>query len=122
MIPRGSMWRIEPSTPIAALLVEATGSSYQLPDREWRVEVKRRNALSVITYPFNPLDVVGWHGDLAVLRLNLRDIRPVMSHRHHLPPSAHSTFVADRFVVCSFVPRPFETDPGALQGAVLPQQ
>ena len=38
-----------------------------------------------------------------------------MSHRYHLPPSAHTTFVADRFVVCTFVPRPFETDPGALK-------
>ena len=45
-----------------------------------------------------------------------------MSHRYHLPPSAHTTFVADRFVVCTFVPRPFETDPGRDQGAVLPQQ
>ena len=50
------------------------------------------------------------------------DIRPLMSHRYHLPPSAHTTFVADRFVVCTFVPRPFETDPGRAQGAVLPQQ
>ena len=38
-----------------------------------------------------------------------------MSHRYHLPPSAHTTFVADRFVVCTFAPRPFETDPGALK-------
>ncbi|MCC7199647.1 MAG: homogentisate 1,2-dioxygenase, partial [Gammaproteobacteria bacterium] len=48
-------------------------------------------------------------------RINVRDIRPLMSHRYHLPPSAHTTFVADRFVVCTFVPRPFETDPGALK-------
>ena len=38
-----------------------------------------------------------------------------MSHRYHLPPSAHTTFMAGRFVVCTFVPRPFETDPGALK-------
>jgi homogentisate 1,2-dioxygenase len=38
-----------------------------------------------------------------------------MSHRYHLPPSAHTTFVADRFVVCTFVPRPIESDPGALK-------
>ena len=68
--------------------------------------------LSTVGYPFNPLDAVGWKGDLSPVRLNLRDIRPLMSHRFHLPPSAHTTFVADRFVVCSFVPRPFETDPG----------
>jgi homogentisate 1,2-dioxygenase len=82
---------------------------------EWVVRVKRRNALSTIAYPYNPLDAVGWHGDLAPVRLNWRDIRPLMSHRVHLPPSAHTTFLANRFVVGTFVPRPFESDPGALK-------
>ncbi len=82
---------------------------------EWTVRVKRRSAISTITYPYNPLDAIGWHGDLAPVRLNWRDIRPIMSHRVHLPPSAHTTFLASRFVVCTFVPRPFETDPGALK-------
>ena len=49
------------------------------------------------------------------VRLNVVDIRPVMSHRYHLPPSVHTTFMADRFVVCTFCPRPMETDPGALK-------
>jgi homogentisate 1,2-dioxygenase len=80
-----------------------------------RVEVKKRGAVSVVTYPYNPLDAVGWHGDLAPVKLNVRDIRPVASHRYHLPPSVHSTFLAARFVVCTFTPRPFETDPGALK-------
>ena len=79
------------------------------------VEIKKRGQVSVVTYPYNPLDAVGWHGDLAPVRLNVRDIRPVVSHRYHLPPSVHSTFVSDRFVVCTFAPRPFETDPGALK-------
>jgi homogentisate 1,2-dioxygenase len=88
----------------------------QLSDSQsWQVRVKRRGAISTITYPFNPLDAVGWHGDLAPVRINVRDIRPVMSHRYHLPPSAHTTFVGNRFVVCTFVPRPFESDPGALK-------
>jgi homogentisate 1,2-dioxygenase len=37
-----------------------------------------------------------------------------MSHRYHVPPSAHTTFTTSRFVVCTFVPRPFESDPNAL--------
>jgi homogentisate 1,2-dioxygenase len=144
-IPRGTMWRLDSDGPLKLLLIEATNSSYMLPDKglvgphaifdpamldtpaiddafrqqqgedEWRVVVKRRNRLSTITYPFNPLDAVGWHGDLLPVRINWRDIRPLMSHRYHLPPSAHTTFVANRFVVCTFVPRPFETDPGALK-------
>ena len=82
---------------------------------EWRVEVKKRGLVSTITYPFNPLDAVGWHGDLAPARINVSALRPVVSHRYHLPPSVHTTFVGERFVVCTFAPRPFETDPGALK-------
>jgi len=145
LVPRGTMWRLECAEPAALLMVEATNASYLLPDKgllgghaifdpalldapavdeaflaqqdekPWRVLVKRRGAVSTVTYPYNPLDVVGWHGDLSVCRVNVRDIRPVMSHRYHLPPSAHTTFVGNRFVVCTFVPRPFETDPGALK-------
>ena len=90
----------------------------QTPDGKtetWRIQVKRRNQISTVTYPFNPLDAVGWHGTLAPVRINMRDIRPLMSHRYHVPPSAHTTFLANRFVICSFVPRPFESDPGALK-------
>jgi len=145
MLPRGTLWRLEITTPVAALLMEATNDSYRLPDKgvvgehaifdaaaldmprlddafraqqtetEWRVVVKRRGSLSVITYPFNPLDALGWHGTLAPVRLNWRDLRPLMSHRYHLPPSAHTTFTASRFVISTFCPRPLETDPGALK-------
>jgi homogentisate 1,2-dioxygenase len=144
LLPRGTMWRLEPTAPTTALLIEATNGSYKLPERgllgphaffdpaaldtpkldekfraqrdgEWQVRVRRRGAMSVITYPFNPLDAVGWKGNLSAVKLNWRDIRPVMSHRYHIPPSVHSTFVADRFVVCTFVPRPIESDPGALK-------
>jgi homogentisate 1,2-dioxygenase len=89
--------------------------AHQAEDAETRVAVKKRGAVSTITYPHNPLDAVGWHGDLAPVRLNVKDLRPVMSHRYHLPPSVHSTFASERFVVCTFCPRPFETDPGALK-------
>lgn len=145
VIPRGTQWRLDVSGPMQMLMIEATNDYYQLPDKglvgnhaifdstvldtpsindafraqysedPWQVRVKRHNQVSVIHYPFNPLDVEGWHGDLSVVRVNWRDIRPLMSHRVHLPPSAHSTFVASRFVVCTFVPRPIESDPGALK-------
>ncbi len=145
VLPRGTMWRIEPDTAVAALLIEATGDAYRLPEKgvvgehaifdaaaleapaiddafraqaesgPRRVLVRRRGAVSTITYPYNPLDAVGWHGTLMPVRINWRDIRPLMSHRAHLPPSAHTTFVAARFVVCTFCPRPIESDPGALK-------
>jgi len=145
VLPRGTMWRLESEKPLRLLLIEATNGSYLLPDKglvgphaifdpavldtprlddafeaqqdesEWTVNVKRRERVTRIVYPFNPLDAVGWKGDLAPVRVNWRDLRPLLSDRYHLPPSAHTTFVANRFVVCTFAPRPFETDPGALK-------
>ncbi|RUO25786.1 homogentisate 1,2-dioxygenase [Aliidiomarina minuta] len=145
VIPRSTNWRIEPTQDMRLLMIEATNDSYQLPEKglvgnhaifdpavldvpqiddafkaqysedEWQVEVKKHGAVSLVTFPYNPLDALGWHGDLAPVRVNWRDIRPLMSHRYHLPPSAHTTFVAARFVVCTFVPRPIESDPGALK-------
>lgn len=145
LLPRGTMWRLEPAAPGAFLLIEASGGAYGLPDKgivgahaifdpamldlpelddafraqqgetPWQVHIKRAGAVSVASFPYNPLDAVGWHGDLAPVRLNIEAIRPLMSPRYHVPPSAHATFVAERFVVCSFVPRPFESDPQALK-------
>ncbi|HXX64731.1 MAG TPA: homogentisate 1,2-dioxygenase [Bacteroidota bacterium] len=83
--------------------------------REWEVRIQCGEEFSSVIYPFNPLDVVGWKGDLTVWKINMRDIRPVMSPRAHLPPSAHTTFVTHGAVVCSFVPRPLEEDPEAMR-------
>jgi homogentisate 1,2-dioxygenase len=145
VLPRGAMWRLEPTAATTLLMIEATESSYQLPEKgilgphaifdpavldtprideafrrqqgevETVVRVKRRGRVATMRYPFNPLDAIGWHGDLTAVRLNWRDIRPLMSHRYHLPPSAHTTFVARNFIVCTFCPRPIESDPGALK-------
>ncbi len=145
LLPRGTMWRLDCTSPLRLLMIEATGHALKLPDKgllgphaifdpamldvpalddafraqyseeRWQVRIKHRGQISTATYPFNPLDAVGWHGDNLPVRLNIKDIRPIMSHRYHVPPSAHTTFVGERFVVCSFVPRLFETDPGALK-------
>lgn len=146
VVPRGTMWRIEPAAPSAFLTIEARNAHFRLPDkgllgrhaifdpalfdtpemdeafraqqaedRPYTVEVKKRGEVSRIAYLWNPLDAVGWHGDLSVVRINVDQIRPIMSHRYHVPPSAHTTFLSDRFVVCTFAPRPFETDPGAIK-------
>src|ERR1022692_1626657 len=84
-------------------------------DREWEIRIKVDDEISKVFYPFNPMDVVGWKGDLTVWKINMRDIRPIMSHRAHLPPSAHTTFVTDGAVICSFLPRPLEQDADALK-------
>lgn len=83
--------------------------------REWEVRIKVDDEISKVVYPFNPIDVVGWKGDLTVWKLNIRDIRPLTSPRVHLPPSAHTTFVTHGAVVCTFLPRPLEQDEQALR-------
>ncbi|MGQ0831941.1 MAG: homogentisate 1,2-dioxygenase [Microthrixaceae bacterium] len=141
ILPRGTTYRVEPTTDTELLVVEARGGRFRLPERgllgrhalfdpaaievpdaeavdepgEFTVVVRRGGADTRVTYPFHPCDVVGWKGDVAPMRLNVEDIRPVTSARYHLPPSAHTTFVADGFVVCTFAPRPLEEDPDALR-------
>ena len=144
-LPRGSKWRVTAQGVTKILLIESKYDGYRLPEkglvgdhaifdaalldvpelnetyrdqmdeREWKVVIRSRGKFSTVTYPFNPLDVTGWHGDNLPVRINWRDIRPLMSHRYHLAPSAHTTFLGNRFVVCTFVPRPAEMDPGALK-------
>ncbi len=145
LMPRGTAWRIEAAEPIEVLMIEATEDSYMLPDRgivgrhaqfdlavletpkindrfkaqqgefETRLRVKRLNRITTITFPFNPLDAVGWHGDCVPVKLNWRDIREMLSDRYHLPPTAHATFLSKTVVICTFAPRPIESDPGALK-------
>jgi homogentisate 1,2-dioxygenase len=145
VIPRGTTYRILPESADNAFLLIESFSRIKQPERgilgqhalydpaiidtpapepvsdshnngeEWEVRVKRLNAFTSIYYPFNPMDVVGWKGDLSVWRLNIRNFRPVNSHRAHLAPSVHTTLLGTGFVVCSFVPRPLESDPDAVR-------
>ncbi len=87
----------------------------QQDDSIWVVKVKKHGEVTTLTYPYNPLDAVGWTGDLAPVRINVRDLLPINSHRYHLPPSVHATFASDRFLISTFVPRPFESDETAIK-------
>jgi len=141
-IPRAVTYRVVPRTGDNFFLIIESQTEFDQPDkgligqhalydpavivtpepepildgnREWEIRIKAGDEYSSVIYPFNPIDVVGWKGDLTAWKLNMRDIRPVMSHRAHLPPSAHTTFVTQGAVVCSFVPRPLEEDPNAVR-------
>jgi homogentisate 1,2-dioxygenase len=141
LVPRATTHRVEVDGPSSALVVTAKEGSIGLPQRgmlgrhalfdpamlevptpepvdeagEFEVRVVRAGQVTRVCYPHHPFDVVGWKGDLAPVALNVDDFRPVVSARYHLPPSAHTTFVGDRFVVATFAPRPFESDPDALR-------
>ena len=77
--------------------------------------VKRLDQLTRFAYDEDVYDTVGWKGDLFPFTLHVDDMMPMLSARVHLPPSAHTTFVADGFVVCTFLPRPLESDADALK-------
>jgi homogentisate 1,2-dioxygenase len=141
VVPRGTTHRFSATSPTQLLSVEATGGSLRMPDRgmlgrhalfdpavlevpepephdeegEFPIRVVREGRVTTVTYPHHPFDVVGWKGDLAPLRLNVADFRPVSSARYHVPPSAHTTWVGDNFVVATFAPRPLESDPAVLR-------
>jgi homogentisate 1,2-dioxygenase len=141
VVPRGTTHRFAAGSPTRLLTVEATGGSLRLPDRgmlgrhalfdpavlevpepephdeagDFPIRVVREGQVTTVTYPHHPFDVVGWKGDLAPLRLNVADFRPVSSARYHVPPSAHTTWVGDNFVVATFAPRPLESDPAVLR-------
>jgi len=142
VLPRAVTYRLVPETRDNFFLIVQSKTEFDQPDRglvgqhalydpavittpepspalddhrEWEVRIKVDDELSKVVYPFNPIDVVGWKGDLTAWKINIRDIRPLTSPRVHLPPSAHTTFVTGGAVVCTFLPRPLEEDESALR-------
>ena len=62
----------------------------------------------------HPFDVVGWDGCLYPHALSIHDFEPIVGMLHQ-PPPVHQTFAGPGFVVCSFVPRPFDFHPDAVK-------
>lgn len=145
LVPRGTVHRFVPTAKTRVLTVETAGE-LAVPDRgmlgqhalfdpavvqvptpgepsslaatngEWELRIRRCGETTRVFYPFSPLNTIGWKGTLSVAKLAVRDIRPISSDRYHLPPSAHSTFVAHNVAVCTFAPRPLENgDPLAMK-------
>jgi homogentisate 1,2-dioxygenase len=79
------------------------------------IVVKRLDEITRVEYDAHYYDTLGWKGDLYPYTLHVDNMMPLMSHRAHLPPSAHTTFVARDFVICTFLPRPLERDKDALK-------
>ncbi len=82
---------------------------------EYELHIKREGAWTKVFYPWNPMNAAGWKGDLAPWAVNVDQIKPVVSPVYHLPPSVHTTFLARNFVICSFLPRPLESEEGAMK-------
>lgn len=135
IIPRGTTYKVYLNSATKILKVESN-SEFEQPTRgilgpnalydqtaiktpeaakgseqdksEYIVEIKRLGESTFVTYPFNPLDAKGWKGSLYPWKISIYDYCPINSHKYHIPPSGHTTFVCKNFVVCSFVARPLE--------------
>jgi len=78
------------------------------------VVVRHRAGLTKMTYAHHPFDVVGWDGCLYPYAFNIHDFQPIVGQVHQ-PPPVHQTFQGAGFVVCSFVPRPYDFHPDAVK-------
>jgi homogentisate 1,2-dioxygenase len=78
------------------------------------VLVRTRSGWSRHCHAFHPFDVVGWDGCAWPFALSIHDFEPIVG-RIHQPPPVHQAFAGPGFVVCSFVPRPFDFDPHAVK-------
>lgn len=142
IIPRGTTYKTYVSQPTKFLKVESR-SEFEQPSRgilgpnalydqtaifipeaakgsesakDYPISIRHRGKNTKVTYPFNPLDSIGWKGSLYPWKLSIYDYCPINSHRYHIPPSGHTTFVCQNFVICSFVARPLEyTSEGVLK-------
>ncbi|HET9732117.1 MAG TPA: homogentisate 1,2-dioxygenase [Acidimicrobiales bacterium] len=92
--------------PTGPLTVDAGGPAETL--------VRSRHGWSRHCHASHPFDVVGWDGWLWPFALSIRDFEPLVG-RIHQPPPVHQTFAGPGFVVCSFVPRPYDFDPDAVK-------
>ena len=137
VIPRGVIWQIDVKEDMRILVTESsspieTPTRYRnkfgqllehspFSERDIRtpdfvgpvdnspmdVEVKLRHGIQTYGYQHHPFDIVGWDGYYFPYIFNINDFMPITG-KIHQPPPVHQTFQANGFVICSFVPRPFD--------------
>lgn len=144
VVPAGVAHRWLVDSPVRALVVESTGHidvparyrtaagqfvegapfcerDLRAPDAPTTIDetnvdvwVRTRAGVSIHTHAHHPFDVVGWDGSLYPYAFNIADFEPIVGAVHQ-PPPVHQTFAGPGFVVCSFVPRPFDFGPDAVK-------
>ena len=78
-----------------------------------KLVVKREDVLTVHLHGHFPHEVVGWDGYVYPYAFNIHDFKP-RTGKIHLPPTIHTNFAGNQFVVCSFVPRLVDWADGAI--------
>jgi len=75
--------------------------------------VKKNGRFHEYAHAHMPLDIVGWDGFVWPFTFAIEKYQP-KTGLVHLPPTIHTTFTGNRFVVCSFVPRVTDTHEKAI--------
>jgi len=70
----------------------------------YELVVKMEDQLTLRQYSKFFMDIAGWDGILYPVAFNIHDYQP-KTGLVHLPPTIHTTFAGEGFVICSFVPR-----------------
>ena len=77
------------------------------------IKVKTNKGFQNFHYATHPFDLVGWNGYYFPWILSIHDFEPIVGSIHQ-PPPVHQTFQSKNFVICSFVPRPFDFHPDSI--------
>jgi homogentisate 1,2-dioxygenase len=137
-------WRVDAAEPLTGLVLESSGhvrvprkyltdrgqfrEGSPFSERDLRgpgeplvcegsdvpVFVRTRTGVSRLVHANHPFDVVAWDGCVWPFAFSIHDFEPIVGARHQ-PPPVHQTFEGNGFVVCSFVPRPFDFGEGAVK-------
>ena len=79
----------------------------------FQLVVKRADTLTVHLHAHFPYEVVGWDGYVWPFAFNIHDFKP-RAGKIHLPPTVHTNFAGNSFLICSFVPRVVDWAEGAI--------
>ena len=82
-------------------------------DAPRRVLVQSGGRLTAFEFANDPFDVVGWDGQMWPFAFPILAFQPKTASVH-LPPTIHTTFAGEGYVVCSFVPRVVDFGEGAI--------
>lgn len=106
--------QLREGAPFSERDIRAPGELLDGGDGPVPVLIRTRQGWSRHCHASHPFDVAGWDGYVYPYALSIRDFEPVTG-RIHQPPPVHQTFASPGFVVCSFVPRPYDFDPDAVK-------
>jgi len=80
---------------------------------EFPMHIRLADGVQEYVWGHHPFDVVGYDGFYYPWIFNIRDYMSKVG-RIHLPPPVHLTFTGPGYVLCSFCPRLFDWEEGAI--------